>query len=62
MPFNVKLKFMFEKETPGTIRFQEVGDDEKPSFAPVSKSLYIQKSAFPGGKVPQKLTVTITER
>jgi hypothetical protein len=28
------LRFAFEKETKGAVRFQEVGEDGKPAFAP----------------------------
>ena len=30
----LKLKFKFEKETPGTVRYQEVGADGNPASAP----------------------------
>ena len=53
------LKFTLEKETKGAIRYQEVGDDGAPAFAPQVGTLYIRKSALPGGKVPKTLTVTI---
>ena len=49
----------FEKETKGAVRFQEVGDDGAPAFAPQVGTLYIRKSALPGGKIPKTLTVTI---
>lgn len=57
---NTKLKFTFEKETKGAVRFQEVGDDGAPAFAPQVGTLYIRKSALSGGKIPKTLTVTIT--
>ena len=57
---NTTLKFAFEKETKGAIRFQEVGEDGTPAFAPQVGTLYIRKSALPGGKIPKTLTVTIT--
>ena len=53
------LKFTLEKETKGAIRYQEVGDDGAPAFAPQVGTLYIRKSALPGGKIPKSLTVTI---
>jgi hypothetical protein len=56
---NASLKFAFEKETKGAVRYQEVGDDGAPSFAPQVGTLYIRKSAIPGGKIPKTLTVTI---
>jgi hypothetical protein len=54
------LRFAFEKETKGAVRFQEVGEDGKPAFAPSIGTLYIRKSALPDGKIPQTLTVMIT--
>jgi len=30
----MNLRFAFEKETKGAVRFQEVGEDGKPAFAP----------------------------
>jgi hypothetical protein len=57
---NTTLKFAFEKETKGAIRFQEVGEDGTPAFAPQVGTLYIRKSALPGGKIPKILTVSIT--
>jgi hypothetical protein len=56
---NTKLKFAFEKETKGAVRYQEVGDDGAPAFAPQVGTLYIRKSAMPGGKIPKTLIVTI---
>jgi hypothetical protein len=40
---NTTLKFAFEKETKGAIRFQEVGDDGTPAFAPQVGTFYIRK-------------------
>ena len=56
---NTKLKFAFEKETKGAVRYQEVGDDGTPAFAPQVGTLYVRKSAMPGGKIPKTLIVTI---
>jgi hypothetical protein len=56
----LNLRFAFEKETKGAVRFQEVGEDGKPAFALSIGTLYIGKSALPDGKIPQTLTVTIT--
>jgi hypothetical protein len=56
---NATLKFVFEKETKGAVRYQEVGDDGAPAFAPQVGTLYIRKAAIPGGKIPKKLIVTI---
>ena len=53
------LKFAFEKETKGAVRYQEVGDDGTPAFAPQVGTLYVRKSAMPGGKIPKMLIVTI---
>jgi hypothetical protein len=35
---NTKLKFAFEKETKGAVRYQEVGEDGAPAFAPSVRS------------------------
>jgi len=56
---NTKLKFAFEKETKGAVRYQEVGEDGAPAFAPQVGTLYVRKSARPGGKIPKTLIVTI---
>jgi hypothetical protein len=56
---NTTLKFTFEKETKGAVRYQEVGDDGAPAFAPQVGTLYVRKSGLPGGKIPKTLTVTI---
>ena len=41
---NTKLKFAFEKETKGAVRYQEVGEDGAPAFAPQVGTLYIRKA------------------
>jgi hypothetical protein len=56
---NIKLKFAFEKETKGAVRYQEVGEDGAPAFAPQVGTFYVRKSAMPGAKIPQTLIVTI---
>jgi hypothetical protein len=43
----------------GAVRYQEVSDDGTPAFAPQVGSLYVRKSAMPGGKIPKVLTVRI---
>lgn len=50
----VSVKFTFDKETKGTVRYQEDG------HAPVIGTLYIRKSHFAKPEYPQSLTVTIT--
>jgi hypothetical protein len=50
---------VFEKETKGAVRYQAVGEDGAPAFAPQVGTLYIRKSAMPGGKIPKTLIVTI---
>ena len=54
MPKKV-IKFKMEKETPNTVRFQEVPEEGMP---PVVKTLYVQKWAL-GTAVPGEITVTI---
>ena len=57
----LSLKFKFEKETKGAVRFQEVeGENNEPAFAPKVGSLYVRKSALEAGKIPQYLVVEIT--
>lgn len=58
---NSTLKFAVEKETKGAVRYQEVGDDGQPAFAPQVGTLYVRKSAMPNGKIPKILSVTIVE-
>jgi hypothetical protein len=57
---NAELKFAFEKETKGAVRYQEVGNDGAPASTPQIGTLYVRKSALPGGKIPKTLTVKIT--
>ena len=57
---NTKLRFTVEKETKGAVRYQEIGDDGAPAFAPQVGTLYVRKSAMPGGNIPKTLIVTIT--
>lgn len=54
-----KLKFVSEKETKGAVRYQEVGDDGTPAFAPQVGTLYVRKRAMPGGKIPKELRVNV---
>ena len=56
---NTRLKFAFEKETKGAVRYQEVGEDGTPAFAPQVGTLYVRKSAMPSGKIQKTLIVTI---
>jgi hypothetical protein len=55
----LKLKFKFEKETPGTVRYQEVGEDGNPASAPSVPTLYVRKSAMPDGKIPQHISAEL---
>ena len=50
----VSVKFAFDKETKGTVRYQEEG------HAPVIGTLYLRKSHFAKPEYPQSLTVTVT--
>jgi hypothetical protein len=56
---NLSLSFKIEKETKGAVRYQEVGLDGQPAFAPAIGTLYVRKSAMTGGKVPPTLAVTV---
>ena len=39
--------------------YQEVGEDGAPAFAPHVGTLYVRKSAMPGGNIPKKLSVIV---
>lgn len=54
------LNFAMEKETPGTIRYQEVDGDGNPSKGAAVKvgTLYIKKATL-GSDIPQRLEVQI---
>lgn len=56
------INFVFEKETPGAVRFQEVdatGNKVKVEGGAKIGTLYVRKTAL-NGEVPQKLLVTVT--
>lgn len=53
---NVKIKFVREKETKNTVRFQEVVDEDG---NPVVGMLYVQKSALKELDSPEELVVQI---
>ena len=48
------MGFSYEKETPGTYRFQETGEKDSRHIG----RLYVKKSAFPKGP-PKELKVTV---
>jgi hypothetical protein len=50
------VHFDFEKETPGTQRYKERGDDDTPV---VVGTLYLKKDAAEALDNPESLTVTI---
>jgi hypothetical protein len=49
------LRFVQDKETPGTVRYAE----QDPDGVDHVPTIYIKKSTFPSKKYPQYLTVTI---
>ncbi len=55
------VKFRLERETPNTIRYNEVDDKGEPAGA-WSKlgTLYVKKTTFERGAVPRELVVTVT--
>lgn len=55
---NSTLRFTIEKETKGAVRYKEVDESGNDAFAPEIGTLYVRKSAMPGGLV-RNLTVTI---
>ena len=54
----LKMKFMIEKKTKNTVRYQEVDNTGDPAVSPLVGTLYVQKSAL-GDDVPKNLRVTI---
>lgn len=55
------VKFVFDKETKGTVRYAEVADDggsQVPGLAVIG-TLYIRKSALGGTARPDVLEVTV---
>ena len=56
---NHTLRFIVEKETKGAVRYKEVNEDGTDAFSPVVATLYVRKSAMPGGKIPPTLMVAI---
>jgi hypothetical protein len=46
----MNLRFAFEKETKGAVRFREVGEDGKPAFAPSGGTLYYASRRFQMGR------------
>lgn len=56
----VTAKMVFERETKGAVRFQEVNADGKALDMQEAAigTLYVRKSAL-GGTIPQSLTITI---
>lgn len=57
---NITLFFIVEKETKGAVRYKEVDGAGNDAFSPAVGTLYVRKSAMSAGKIPQKLTVTIS--
>jgi len=51
----ILVDFVYEKETPGTYRFRELGDRENHKIG----TLYIKKRAFSGGRAPKGLKVVV---
>ena len=56
------VKMIFEKETAGAVRYQEIGEGGKPrkgdADGAVLGQLYIRKVKI-GASIPQALTITI---
>lgn len=58
----IKIKFALERETKGAVRFQEV--DGKGAALDIADgaqigTLYVRKSALPGGVIPKSLDVEV---
>lgn len=56
----LRLRFIYEKETRNTCRYEELGDEAHSSRDIAVGSLYVQKEVL-GELVPQRLRVTIEE-
>lgn len=58
----IEVTMNVEKETPGTIKYQEIdAATGAKSFAAKIGTLYVKKMNFPDGKFPQKIKVLISE-
>ena len=57
----MKLSFIFEKETKGAVRYQEVTDSGEVAAVAEYKigTIYIRKSAFASGQHPKAFTLTL---
>ncbi len=57
----LKIPFILEKQTQNTYRYFEANDKGEKAISAEQSigTLYVKKSVFPDGKVPDKLTVTI---
>lgn len=53
----LKLRFDFEKETKGAVRYKEVADDGSQQANPVVGSMYFRKDQIPDR--PDSLIVTV---
>lgn len=51
----ITLDMEFERETKGAIRYADTNPDS------VMQTIYIRKRAFPDGKYPRRLAVTLLE-
>ncbi len=51
----IEISFSKEKETKGTVRYQEDGDRDDHMVG----TLYVKKQAFDGAAYPETLNVTI---
>lgn len=60
----ITIPFKLERETKGAVRFCEVDASEQPLDIAQAKvgTLYIRKTAFNGGAIPSKLTLTVAVR
>lgn len=60
---SINVQFTLDKETKGALRYAEVnGEGKQVEIADGAKvgTLYIRKSAFPGGVTPRALNVVVT--
>lgn len=57
---NKTVLMVLEKETKGTVRYQEMSDDGTEKDNPVLGTLYVKKAILDGAR-PPRLTVTISD-
>lgn len=52
----IEIVMYLGKQTPGTVRYED-----QTSTAPVVPTVYVKKTAFPDGKYPESVRLTIED-